>query len=233
MSGTRDTVLRVTVLDHRFGPDSVWVGDLVGSWLDDAASWACPLAGAGVPLRLLADPAADEGEGLLIVPDPDSWPEVVDRAAAAGRPLITGRAPDQLDEVLWSVTAALGALVRRDLRGVLVLRLDDPGSSQRRHLESWTHDPVPPATWDALWRELDGFGRGSLFCCPGWGDDDGTVRRSRDLSPRAWASLDDGVTGGLAALECHGFAHLHPDLAAWTAAADRFDNPDWFRELGS
>jgi hypothetical protein len=37
---------------------------------------------------------------------------------------------------------------------------------------------------------------------------------------------------GLAEVELHGHTHMHPDTAAWAAAADRYDGTDWFRELG-
>jgi hypothetical protein len=226
-----ETVLRVTLLD-RGSSGSPYVGDSVGTWLDDFASWASPLASAGVPLRLIDDPIADDDEGLLVVPDPTAFPNHIDRAMAMRRPVLTGRAPEKLDDVLRAVTEALGGLVRPDLRGVLVLRLDDPGSSQRRHLRPWSHPDVAAAVWDALWRDVRGFGRVSVFCCPGWVDEDGTVRRSRDASPHEWQHLDDGVAQGLADLECHGFTHIHHDRRAWVAAADRFDSDTWYRELG-
>ena len=133
--------------------------------------------------------------------------------------------------MLWTVTEALGALVRPDLRGVLVLRLDDPGASVRRYLGAWRHEDVPATTWAALWRTLEGFGRVSVFACPGWVRPDGSVVASRDESPLEWAALDDGVAAGVADLECHGFTHFDPDTSAWAAALDRFDDIGWYREL--
>ena len=37
---------------------------------------------------------------------------------------------------------------------------------------------------------------------------------------------------GCGEVELHGFTHLHPDRSAWAAAADRYENIRWFRELG-
>jgi hypothetical protein len=129
------------------------------------------------------------------------------------------------------VRDALGALVRPDLRGVLVLRLDDPGAAVRAHLAPWRHDPVGEEAWDALWAALRPFGRASLFCCPGWVDADGTVRDSRTVNPGEWAALDRAVAEGLGDLECHGYTHVDPDVDEWLAAPDRFADEAWFREL--
>jgi hypothetical protein len=37
---------------------------------------------------------------------------------------------------------------------------------------------------------------------------------------------------GLGDVELHGYTHLYPDTTIWSQAADRYENPDWFRELG-
>jgi len=37
---------------------------------------------------------------------------------------------------------------------------------------------------------------------------------------------------GLAGIELHGFTHLHPDLAAWSVAPDRYGEVGWYREFG-
>jgi len=44
-------------------------------------------------------------------------------------------------------------------------------------------------------------------------------------------AVDQGVSRGLADLECHGFTHIHPDTALWASAPDRFDDERWYREL--
>ena len=46
----------------------------------------------------------------------------------------------------------------------------------------------------------------------------------------------DGVTALVAAgaggVELHGFTHVHPGYEEWAAAPDRYENVDWYRELG-
>src|SRR4051794_28727349 len=223
--------LRVTIVDPALDPGAPMWGDARDGWVADAFEWLGTLAAAGVPLRALADRADDDGRGLLLLPTPDAVPGAAERAAAAGRPLLTGPAPPTAPERLGAVRDALGALVRPDLRGVLVLRLDDPGAAVREHLAPWRHGPVGAEAWDALWAALRGFGRASLFCCPGWVEADGTVRSSREVNPGEWAALDAAVAGGLADLECHGFTHIDPDVEAWLSAPDRFEDAAWFREL--
>jgi hypothetical protein len=60
---------------------------------------------------------------------------------------------------------------------------------------------------------------------------DGRVLNSRDASPDEWHALDTAVGRGLVDLECHGFTHLDPDLAAWCDAPDKHDNSAWYREF--
>lgn len=223
--------LRVTVVDPALDPNAAMWGDASGGWFPAGAAWMGVLSAAGVPARGVDDPTAVDDAGLVVVADPDSTPDVVDRARRAGRPVLTGDPPGDPAVALAAVRDALGALVRPDLRGVLVLRLDDPGAAVRRHLRGWAHTDVPPEAWSSLVERLRGWGRVSVFCCPGWVDDDGTVRASREVNPAEWAALDDAVRAGVADLECHGFTHLHPDTAAWAAAADRFEAPEWYREM--
>jgi hypothetical protein len=221
----RLTALTVSILDPAFDPLAPMWGDARDGWVDPAFDWLGTLSAAGVPVRPLSDPAHDDGEGLLIVPRADF------AAADPGRPVLYGEPPPTAPERLAAVRDALGALVRPDLRGVLVLRLDDPGAAVRRHLGWWRHDAVAQPAWDALWGALRGFGRLSAFCCPGWVADDGTVQDSRLVNPEEWAALDAAVADGLADLECHGYTHLDPDLDAWRAADDRHDDEAWYREL--
>ena len=214
--------LRVTVLDPALDPQAPMWGDSSDGWLAPAHAWVATLAAAGVPLRAIADARDDDGEGLLVLPSGGD--------SAPGRPVITGPPPDAPVEAVVDV---LGALVRPDLRGVLVLRLDDPGASVRAHLDWWRHDAVSHAAWDALWSALDGFGRVSLFCCPAWVEADGRVVDSRERNPQEWAALDAAVGRGIADLECHGHTHLHPNLERWAAAPDRTSEVGWYRELWS
>jgi hypothetical protein len=189
------------------------------------------LTAAGVPARGTGDPTAIDDAGLLVVGDPDATPDIADRARRACRPVLTGPPPDDPMAALAAVRESLGALVRPDLRGVLLLRLDDPGAAVRRHLKGWAHTDVAPEAWSALAEKLRGFGRVSIFCCPGWVDPEGVVRSSRDVNPTEWTALDDAVSAGIADLECHGYTHVHPDTTAWAAAPDRHDAPEWYREM--
>jgi len=220
--------LCVRLFDPGLDPSLPMWGDVGGGWLSPAMQWLSTLVAAGVPFRAGADPAADDDAGLLIVPDPDHYHPPI----RTGRPVLYGAPPDEVPERLRLISDALGALVVPDLRGVLVLRLDDPGASQKRHLRGWAHPDVHPVTWQALWDDLRSLGaRASVFCCPGWVTEDGRVSDSRLESPGEWEALDAGRRQGLVDLECHGFTHMDPDLDAWRQAYDRGDSEGWYREL--
>jgi hypothetical protein len=218
-----ETRLRVTVLDADLASTPGMWGDSSGGWQPDAVAWVGRLAALGVPFDVVAQVDGPVG-GLLVDPSGTG----AEAAADAG---VVGPPPETAEETLQLLADRLGAIVVPDLRGLLVLRLDDPGSAVKDHLRSWAHQPVTDAGWAALWRALDGFGRVSLFCCPGYVRPDGSVVDSRAQLPDEWRQLDHGVARGLADLECHGFTHMHPDTAAWAASADRHDDVGWYREL--
>jgi hypothetical protein len=205
--------LRVAVVDPSLSTDDPMWGDDGGGWSPPGAAWLSVLVAAGVPYVVVDDVDEPMEVGVTLVVDE------------------CGPPPDSIDEALAYVRDAMGALVRPDLRGVVLPRLDDPGSSMRRLLDGWRFDDVPAASWDALWRALEGFGTASVFCCSGWVHDDGTVTDTRSASPEEWRSLDEGVRRGVATLECHGHTHLHPDLERWLQAPDGRTNEDWYREL--
>lgn len=206
---------------------SAWAwGDPTGGWTSPGQDWVSSLAAAGVPFRAGPDASIDDGRGLLLLPDPDA----VEVALRPGRPVLTGPPPAGWTQRLEALVQAVGAIALPDLRGVLVLRLDDPGAAVKQHLAGWAHEDVARASWESLWSSLRG-GRISVFCCPGWIAADGSVLDSRRVSPAEWAAVADGVRRGHAELECHGYTHMHPDSRRWAGAADRHTNPDWFREL--
>lgn len=214
------------VVDPALGAgDPVW-GDGQDGWQPPALEWIGTLAAAGVPFRAGPDAATDDGEGLLLLPDPDA----VDVVPTPGRPLLTGSPPDGAPARLAAVRDALGALAVPDMRGLMVLRLDDPGAAVKRYLASWSHPDVSPAAWASLWQTL-GEGRVSVFCCPGWVDEAGEVVASRRASPAEWEALDDGVRRGRADLECHGYTHMDPRRAEWRDAPDRAESAHWYREM--
>jgi hypothetical protein len=217
------TELRVTVVDADLAATTGMWGDSTGGWQPPGAAWVGLLAALGVPHQVQAD--IDAATADVVIDPAGAVDDVGDRTIIRGGPPATG------EETLRLLAAHLGAVVVPDLRNVLVLRLDDPGAAVKEHLASWAHPPVPPSTWDALWAALEGFGRASVFCCPGYVLTDGRVVDSRDHLPQEWAALDAGMRRGLADLECHGYTHMHPDAEAWALAPDGRTDERWFREL--
>ncbi|MFN2540421.1 MAG: hypothetical protein ABR549_20005 [Mycobacteriales bacterium] len=221
-----DRELCVRVVDPALDLDAPMWGDAAEGWVPPAWDWVGTLAAAGVPYLAGPDASSDDGKGLLLLPDPDA----VDHSPTAGRPLLTGAPPAAPQDRLRVLAEALGALVVPDLRGVLLLRLDDPGAAVKCHLDSWAHGPVSADAWEALWQTV-GDGTVSVFCCTGWVDGSGNVRPSREAVPDEWAVLDDAVARGVAELECHGHTHMDPDTAAWAADPARHEDVRWYREL--
>jgi len=203
------------------GTRGMW-GDSSGGWQPPGAAWVGRLAALGVPYDV-CDEVTGPVDGLVVDPTGD--------ADIAGDKVLVGEPPPTAEQTLRLLADELGAVVVPDLRGVLVLRLDDPGAAVKQHLRSWAHEPVTAEGWDSLWAALTGFGRVSIFCCPGYVLADGTVVHSRTQLPGEWGALDDGEARGLADLECHGFTHLHPDTATWATAKDRGTDETWYREL--
>jgi len=219
------TELRVTVVDADLVASTGMWGDCTDSWQPPGAAWVGRLSALGVPYDVRADVTTmPPPSGLVIDPTGRLAEACTDR-------VLVGEPPATAEETLRVIAEHLGAIVVPDLRGVLVLRLDDPGAAVKEHLRSWAHPAVGPDGWDALWAALDGFGRVSVFCCPGYVLDDGTVVDSRRQLPDEWAALDAGMARGVADLECHGFTHMHPDTVAWAGADDRKTDESWFREL--
>ncbi|HET6910803.1 MAG TPA: hypothetical protein VFH54_15845 [Mycobacteriales bacterium] len=214
------TQLRVTVVAPELCATRGMWGDGSGGWQPKAVAWVSRLAELGVPYDVTDAPTGQPG----VVIDAEDL-------GVDGEDVISLATPASPDDTLQMLAEHLGAVVVPDLRGVLVLRLDDPGAAVKEHLNGWAHPPVTEETWEALWRALDGFGRVSVFCCPGYVRADGRVVDSRDVLPREWAALDAGVRRGVADLECHGFTHMDPEVEAWASADDRLDNAEWFREL--
>lgn len=221
--GVSTVALRVTVVDAGLDPAAGMWGDPTSGWRPPAAEWVGRLRTLGVPCDIRQNLDAPV-PGIVVAPDPDA-------EGVAGENVITGGPPPTGEATLRLLAAALGAVVVPDLRGVLVLRLDDPGAAVKVHLRSWAHPAVSAEAWAALWTAAGTAGRLSVFCCSGWVDDDGTVLDSRAASPEEWGHLDEGVARGIASLECHGWTHMHPDAAAWAGATDRHDEVAWFREL--
>lgn len=216
------TELRVTVIDPDLTPSPGMWGDCTGGWQPSGAAWVGRLAALGVPYEV-RNVAAGPLAGLVVDP--------TGTASIDAHHVLVGPPPPTAEQTLQLLATNLGAVVVPDLRNVLVLRLDDPGAAVKEHLQTWAHDPVGAEGWSALWTALDGFGRVSLFCCPGYVRADGTVVASREVLDEEWRCLDDGVSRGIADFECHGYTHMHPDTELWARAADRCNDERWFREL--
>lgn len=214
------TELRVTLVDDSLSAEQGMWGDPSGGWQPAGTAWLGRLAALGVPYDVRASVGQDPAACVV---DP------YDVTGAVGA--LVGAPPESADETLLLLAERLGAVVVPDLRRTLVLRLDDPGAAVKEHLSSWAHQPMSAADWQALWTALDGFGRVSVFCCPGYVRADGSVVDSRAALPDEWLALDEAVAAGSADLECHGFTHMHPDTAAWAESAERHEDVRWFREL--
>jgi hypothetical protein len=219
--------LCVRVIDPVLELDAAMWGNATESWVPPALDWLGTLAAAGVSVSAGPDASHDDGEGLLLLPDPDAMEVPI----APGRPVLTGTPPEGTTARLDAVRDKLGALVTPDLRNVLVLRVDDPGAAVKDYLEGWRHDDVSPEAWSSLWGAVGPRGKVSLFCCTGFVREDGSVVDSRAERPAEWRLLDEGVARGVAALECHGHTHMHPDLQSWRSARDRFTADVWYREF--
>jgi hypothetical protein len=170
------TALRVTVVDAGLvGTRAMW-GDSSGGWQPPGASWVGRLAALGVPYDVRSD-VNGPVDGLVVDP--------TGAAETGADNVVVGEPPPTAEETLRLLADELGAIVVPDLRNTLVLRLDDPGAAVKEHLRSWAHEPVASDGWEALWDALTGFGRVSLFCCPGYVLADGDVVDSRMHLPRA------------------------------------------------
>ena len=55
---------------------------------------------------------------------------------------------------------------------------------------------------------------------------------TRHDGPSEYRGIQELRRRGLADVELHGHTHMHPDSEAWAAAADRYTNVGWFREVG-
>src|SRR4051794_91842 len=102
-----DRELCVRVIDPALDHSAPMWGDAAEGWVPAAWDWVGTLAAAGVPFLAGPDASFDDGEGLLLLPDPDA----VDLMPASGRPLVTGPPPAKAQDRLRVLVDALGALV--------------------------------------------------------------------------------------------------------------------------
>jgi hypothetical protein len=213
-------------------------------------------------------PAVEDGTVWATL---DGAPVVVARRRAGGTEVTLGFHPSRARDADGSVTALLRQLLIwggpqpvawLDLEGCLVLRMDDPGSSQNIHSKDWSYAELGAAEWAQLGDILRARdARLSLGYVPGWVDDGdesrGTLEIDGNHVPRVpgrvhasplvryrdsarvlhdylgeYEAIQTLRRDGLLEVELHGHTHMHPDRGAWAAAADRYEATRWYRELG-
>lgn len=171
-----------------------------------------------------------------------------------------GAATALLKHLLIGATSAPAPCL--DLEHTMILRMDDPGSSENVHHGIYSHAKLDEDEWVSIGKELRSRNaRLSIGYVCGWVDDGddthselliagkpapripGAVYPSplvsyRDSSGRIhdYQSEYRGIRAlqeaGLAEVELHGYTHIHPDRDEWLRASDRFEAERWFRELG-
>jgi hypothetical protein len=250
LTGVATGELRVVAGAPRWagpGPERSWNAHLQTEMaLLDVSEGTVPWAFVGGAPLALARPL---GAGVLVslAADPSGLRDAGPGGTGVLRHLLLHGAPEP---VAWL-----------DLEGVVVLRMDDPGSAANVHLRGWAHPELGEADWLALAGELTKRGaRMSACCVPGWIDDGdperGELLVAGELAERVPAAVHpspevvfrersgavhDYVAefrglrafrdAGVGELEQHGYTHVRPDRGRWAEAADRYENVDWYREL--
>lgn len=154
-------------------------------------------------------------------------------------------------------------VTRPDLAGTVALRMDDPGASASVQLDGWSYTKLEPGRWevvgDVLERER---ARLSIGYTPGWVDDgdgargelfvsgagvervpgrvhpsplvryEGRSAHSGDYAAE-FAAMLELRRRGLAAIELHGYTHVHPDRERWARSPTAHEKVGWYRELGA
>lgn len=148
-----------------------------------------------------------------------------------------------------------------DLRGVVVLRMDDPGSCASVLLDGWRFDGLDETDYEALGEVARRHeARLSIGFTPAWvddGDPDGSElmidgvpvdRVAGAIHPSVLVRYRDsdgfvadgaaqyrGVEAlrkeGLASVDLHGYTHVHPDRERWAAAESRRRKVGWYKEF--
>ncbi len=148
----------------------------------------------------------------------------------------------------------------------LVLRMDDPGSSETVHHSIYANNKLGHKEWKAIGAQLSQRNAAlSIGYVAGWVDNgdptSGTLRVNGTLVERVPGKIHDSPqvqfisqeangsnkhcnyeeeyqsilqlqVSRLASVEMHGYTHIHPDIKAWLAASDRYENERWYREFG-
>jgi hypothetical protein len=202
-------------------------------------------------------------------------------ATLDGAPIIAQRRRRRLPMVVCGLDPAdvrsapeLGAVLRLallatrpaaawlDLRGIVALRMDDPGASASVHLDPWSYEKLDPGGWEELGRLLtEADARLTIAYTPGWVDDGdaergellvggrpvervpGRVHPSPSVIYRGrrvpsadceaeFRAVSELRAQALCTVEMHGYTHVHPELERWARAPTRHEKLGWYRELG-
>ena len=153
-----------------------------------------------------------------------------------------------------------GAWGRAHLKGVAVLRLDDPGSAVGAYLESWTFPTLDSNIWEQVNEVLRNQNASmTVGYVPAWLDDGDVSRGKLSVAGQELTSRPAGAvypsedvvyehaiqkqTYDLQAqaktlenlsqidLQLHGFSHITPEVDRWLSADNQYENHDWYREF--
>lgn len=153
-----------------------------------------------------------------------------------------------------SLVYALGAIVVHDYYNTLMLRMDDPGTSQSSYLHGWNY----PTLSESLVRQKilaplrEHHASLDVFCCPGYVDakahrilhaeqvDQVDVFGEREDVRDTFAAFLEGQKDGLIEIASHGWTHFDPDLDTpipgstnwWSGTpTTEWANYHWYREF--
>ena len=220
-----------------------------------------------------AEQAFEEGEAVVEIAAKD----VAILALAGGRPQLTARTldPASRTRAVWiggdpdlvfhaspffirvlrrALVWVMGYGFYKDYEKTVVLRMDDPGSSQSAYFQGWDYAQLDEAAIrDSILAPLRARGaRLGVAFCPGYPwIPDRSIRRSAALDfidPRGVrqnivstrAGLLAGMSEGLIEVQSHGLTHMAPDLSmpppdgkSWWDGSWTVEWPDerWYREF--
>lgn len=152
--------------------------------------------------------------------------------------------------LVWS----LGAVMVHEYDNTLLLRMDDPGTAQSSYLRGYQHSSLsqPLIRQKILAPLREHHARLSVFCCPGYIDDQSHSILHTELVDRTdvfgnpqnnhamFAALLEGQRQDLIEIGSHGWTHMAPDLDTpipgstnwWTGTVStEWADYRWYREF--
>jgi hypothetical protein len=174
-------------------------------------------------LREGSDPSSDAHNWASV----GEWPLVSARRVDRGVVATLAAHPVELCDAAPSGSGLLKQLLTRgvpgdsdwvELEGVVVPRMDDPGSSSSAHLDGWAHRSLTEDEWRALARDLgERDAWVTIGYVPGWVDDGDPARGALHV-------------GGEATERVPGRVHPSP-LVAYAREGAEQDNPAGLRGI--